>query len=336
MRKKRIALCDANEKYIFLLEEYFRGIDYLPFVADVYTDYAKYLACDEKYHYEGALIAEELLEGAKEPVGKKYLVLTQERSAEEGRTYRYQSAEGLLQALLHAFFSQEQLQEAESMQGRRCRYIGFYSPIKRCLQTSFALVLGQLLAKRGRVLYLNLETYSGWEETLVPSAGAKEDLADLLYYFKNIPKEFDACFQNTRTKINEMDYIRPSLSFLDLQQMEEGEWEAFLAEISKCGPYDYILLDLSDSLPGLLSILKKCDRIYAMQSSESCSRNKRKQYEVLLKEMHQEEVLEKTRWCVLPQFGQLPENPSQLSFSGLADYVRNLMREETEGILGGR
>ena len=34
MRKKRIALCDANEKYIFLLEEYFRGIDYLPFVAD--------------------------------------------------------------------------------------------------------------------------------------------------------------------------------------------------------------------------------------------------------------------------------------------------------------
>ncbi len=336
MRKKRIALCDANEKYIFLLEEYFRGIDYLPFVADVYTDYEKYLDCDKKYHYEGALIADELMEGCDAPSGKKSLVLTEERNTEEGHVYRYQSADAVLQALLEAFFSQEQLQEAESGQGRKCRHIGFYSPVKRCLQTSFALVLGQFLAKRARVLYLNFEGYSGWEEITAQSGLQKEDMADLLYYFKNIPKEFDACFQKARCKLNEMDYIRPSLSFLDLQQMEDEEWESFLSEIGKCGPYDYILLDFSDVLSGIVTLLKKCDRIYSMQTSEASSVNKRKQYEVLLKELHKEVILENTRWCLLPQFGQLPENPTQLVYSGLADYIRNLMREETEGILGGR
>lgn len=336
MRKKRIALCDENEKYIFLLEEYFRGIEYLPFVADVYTDYGKYLSCDEKYHYEGALISERLLEGKEAPFGKKHLLLTEERSFEEGQVYRYQSAEVLLQDLMKAFFSQEQLEETECIQGRKCRYIGLYSPIKRCLQTSFGLVLGQLLAKRGRVLYLNFETFSGWEEILTSSGQSGENMADLLYYFKNVPKEFESCFQNARGKINEMDYIRPSLSFLDLQQMEEGEWESLLAQIGKCGPYDYILLDLSDSVQGLLNLLKKCDRIYSVQSTETGSVYKRRHYELLLKELHKEAILENTKWCVLPQFGRLPENPSQLAYSALADFVRSLMREETEGILGGR
>lgn len=336
MRKKRIALCDANEKFIFLLEEYFRGIEYLPFVADVYTDYGRYLSCDEKYHYEGALIAEELLEERGAPAGKKYVVLTEERSGEDEKVYRYQSADALLEALLKAFFSAEQLREAGSMQGRKCRYIGFYSPVKRCLQTSFSLVLGQLLAKRGRVLYLNFETCSGWEEILVNSEFSQENMADLLYYFKNIPKEFETCFRNAKAKLNEMDYIKPSLSFIDLQQMEEGEWESFLEYVSRCGPYDFILMDFSDSLPDLLSILKKCDRIYSVCSAESISVMKRKQYEILLKELHQEGILANTRWCTMPQFGQLPEHPSQLVYSALADFVRNLMREETEGFLDAR
>jgi len=32
----------------------------------------------------------------------------------------------------------------------------------------------------------------------------------------------------------------------------------------------------------------------------------------------------------------LPEHPSQLVYSALADFVRNLMREETEGFLDAR
>ena len=57
MRKRRIALCDWNEKYIFQLEEYFRGIHYLPFQADVYTNYESYCEYEEKYHYAGVLVA---------------------------------------------------------------------------------------------------------------------------------------------------------------------------------------------------------------------------------------------------------------------------------------
>ena len=37
-----------------------------------------------------------------------------------------------------------------------------YSPVKRCGKTCFALTLGQILAKRQSVLYLNLEECAGF------------------------------------------------------------------------------------------------------------------------------------------------------------------------------
>ncbi len=336
MRKRRIALCDGNEKYVFMLEEYLRGLDYLPFVTDVYTEYERYLECDEKYHYAGALIAEQFAETGCGPVGGRYLILTEEKSEEDGRVYRYRSADALLQDLMKAFF-EEELETGKSIgHTRGCCYIGLYSPDKRCLQTSFALVLGQFLAKRSRVLYLNFETYSGWDERYGISQEQKEDMADLLYYYKNLPEEFASCFKKARGKLNELDYIRPSFSFLDLQQMEEHEWGGLLAEIGRCGPYDYILLDLSDSVPGILTLLRGCDRIYSMQQSEDTRGSKRGHYERLLRELHADAVLQKTKWCVLPRFSHLPENPGQMAYSELADYIRSLMREETEGILNGR
>ncbi|MDQ9824849.1 hypothetical protein RFZ44_16190, partial [Acinetobacter sp. 163] len=44
--------------------------------------------------------------------------------------------------------------------------LGVYSPVGRCLKTSFALALGQILARERAVLYLNLEEYSGFEELI--------------------------------------------------------------------------------------------------------------------------------------------------------------------------
>lgn len=40
---------------------------------------------------------------------------------------------------------------------------GFYSPVKRSLQTTFAVTMGQLLEK-GRALYVNREPFFGLEK----------------------------------------------------------------------------------------------------------------------------------------------------------------------------
>ena len=39
------------------------------------------------------------------------------------------------------------------------KVLGVYSPVGRCLKTSFALTMGKLLAQEERVLYPNLEEF---------------------------------------------------------------------------------------------------------------------------------------------------------------------------------
>ncbi len=327
MRKRRIALCDWNEKYVFQLEEYFRGVNYLPFQADVYTNYESYCEYEEKYHYAGVLIAECFVR--KEEHGRGMLFLTEERSEEVNTVYRYQSADVILQQIMNAFFEGELYGEQTLAANGEGVRIGFYSPIRRCLQTGFALTLGQILAKKSRVLYLNLEAFSGLGERFgVETEG--DDLADLIYYYKNLPEEFEGRFQQARRRINELDYIPPALSFMDVQQLSEEEWDGFLERLRQSGRYEYMILDFSEALQGLPYLLSKCTRIYGIQRKDAVSQAKKVHYERVMKELRHEDILTKTVWYTLPQFVYLPDGVSQLAFSELADYVRGIMREESE------
>jgi len=64
---------------------------------------------------------------------------------------------------------------------KKMQIIGVYTPIGRCLQTTFSLTLGQMLAKHYKTLYLNFEIYSGFARMM--SRNFNSDIADLMYYF---------------------------------------------------------------------------------------------------------------------------------------------------------
>ena len=54
------------------------------------------------------------------------------------------------------------------------------SRVHRCMQTSFAITMSLMLAKKHSTLYLNFEHYAGISE-LLPDMQTL-DLADLLYF----------------------------------------------------------------------------------------------------------------------------------------------------------
>ena len=53
------------------------------------------------------------------------------------------------------FIAREGILGRSVVNGKELKLIGVYSPVGKCLQTSFAFVLGQLLSKKHKVLYLN-------------------------------------------------------------------------------------------------------------------------------------------------------------------------------------
>lgn len=334
MRKERIALCDGNTEYAFKLEEYLRSADYFPFLVDVYTDYEKYKECASQYQYVGVVL-EEGCEDVKSNVRGKYMVLSEEDRGDANCLYRYRPANITMQKMITFFGGSDSLDEGNGRMNHKSGLIGVYSPLHRCLQSSFTLTLGQILAKKYRVLYLSFEAYcvlGRWDE----KTSSQEDMADLFYAYKNMPEDFELHLRTCIESQNGMDYVRPAFSYLDLEMITGEEWDGFLSLIRKVGMYDYILLDLSESIQDLFSLLGYCQRIYSIFLPDAISVRKKHFYEKHLRELHYEDVLSRTKWCKMPMFSYVPDEPEQLLYSEIADYIRSLLREETEVEFYGR
>lgn len=125
--------------------------------------------------------------------------------------------------------------------------IGIYSPVGRCLKTSFAFVLGQLLSKKHKVLYLNLESYSGLGKLL--EKNFTTDLGELIYYLQNSKESFGCRMGGMIEQAAGLDILPPFDSYLDLISVSGQEWIHLLQEIERNSTYEYLILDLSDNIP---------------------------------------------------------------------------------------
>lgn len=205
--------------------------------------------------------------------------------------FKYRSAALLLHAI------QEQLTGKEDKKGS-C-IISLYSPIKRCMQTTFGMHLAQLLTQRGRVLYINLEGYSG-QEYLTDGAFSK-DISDFIYDINQSTKDISIMIQNYIERIGEVDRIAPVLNPCNLQEITEEMWIHLLRTLQECGLYEYVLLDLSDFVQGRLAILQESRVIFSVKRSGAKEQAKWQQYYDVLDKTDGGHILEKTQSVVIPE-----------------------------------
>ncbi len=241
---------------------------------------------------------------------------------------KYQKVEKIWQELVESYA------EMADETGRRftgkdtAKIIGLYSPVRRCLQTSFALTLGQALAEKKRVLYISFEHYAGWNQLL--QKNVRGDLAALLYFVNEADEKFYCRLQSMTLQIGQLYYIPPAYAGQNLIYISAGEWRKLIGRIAGAGGYDYLILDLSESIQGTYELLRECDRIYTIVREDEQARAKLAQYEELLCDYEFTDVLEKTQKKVLPQFTRLPERIEQYTRGELADYIRKLICEDLE------
>ena len=88
--------------------------------------------------------------------------------------------------------------------------------------------------------------------------------------------------------------------------------------------YEYVILDLSDCVRGLMKILRECDEVYTITRTDRMSKAKLEEYERQLGECGYEDIRLKTRWTQLPVFDALPASAGQMSCGPLADYIRRM------------
>lgn len=323
MNNRIFVLCDREEEYAYLMTEFLKRHRELPWEIHTYTDRERMLK-EEKEEIALLVIAESVYTEEIQRLRSLRTVILNESGLKGQDVVRnvnkYQQAENVLRELLEVYMEITGEQQPWLNTRYKTKFVGIYSPVRRCLQTSFALTLSQMLAEEHRTLYLNFEHYAGITE-LLPDMQTR-DLADMLYFLTAEREKFKLRFQTMVQQKGKLDYIPPMKSGQNLLSVMPAEWMSLFQKIEEIGEYKYVVLDLSESMQGLFDILRMCVRIFTLTKEDRIAQSKLMQYEQVLALYEYEDVLEKTCKCSLPNIKRLPTELEQYTKGELAAYVR--------------
>ncbi len=325
MRSEKIlVLYDRDEEYANLMCEFLLGIKGLPWkVAACTSKEDLYKICVGR-EPDVLLIAASCRDAAARIKAGKVIFLEDGAGIKDGTVVeKYQAAEDTIRKILEIYSLDMDVSANYDPEvcGDKAKLIGFFSPVRRCYQTTFSVLLGRLLLERGRVLYLSFAFCEGFEE-LTSTEGIK-NLSDLMYFIKSPPSIFSLRFKSMVRTISGLDYIPAAISGCDIAEIPEDEWKTFLFRICALEGYSYVILDLSENIHGIFGILRMCDRIYTLTRHDRVAKRKTENYENILKIYKYEDILDKSIRCSPPSVNKVPSITGEIYGGDFIDYIRD-------------
>lgn len=338
MKQKIFAICDLEEAYAFRMAECIADKAALPYTLHLFTKTNELQPFIDRGDVSVLLIGESAINQLKnKPYIPNVFVLKEnetqgvQQTAGDAQTdykyiNKYQSPEQIINTMLAQVTGLDGWEDNKISQELKIKILGVYSPVRRCLQTTFALTMGQLLSKRHKVLYLNFECFSGFSRLMHREFPA--DIMDMVYYFNCAKEKLSTRLPSIIQNINGLDFIPPGEANLDIQGITGEKWIELIETIGKISNYEYLILDLTDGMNGLFELLSRCYRIYTIIKDDTFAMAKMNQYEEILKLNELNDIAERTVKCRFPFFEKVPEDLNLMTHGELAGYVKAIIKED--------
>ena len=337
-KKSVFAVCDTEMEYARNFMEYLNQKRNIPFEVHAFSSAEMFLEFAKNNETEILLISDKamkeeirrypirqiiiLSEGVHSPVLDRYPAV-----------YKYQSSEKVIREVMACYGVENGVDTSPALLPKKeMRIIGIYSPVGRTQKTSFALTMGQILAKERAVLYLNMESYSGFERLL--ECSYDRGMSDILYYARQENQGIIYKLGGMVQSMQNLDYLPPAASPMDIQTAKYEEWKWLFQEIEKNSSYEVLILDLGDGVADLYQILDFCNEIYVPIRNDVISAAKMEQFENLLRRWDCQSVLDKMRKIHVPFHTANRTGKAyfeELVWSELGDYVRQILRDGRRG-----
>lgn len=337
MRRSVFAVCDLEVEYALNFMDFLNRKKNIPFEIQAFTAVENLIDYGKHTHIELLLISGRAMcrEVRELDIGKIIILSEGVHPPDLDQypsVYKYQSSSDVLREVMEYYGTEKKTaSNTFPVLKKNTEILGVYSPLGRCLKTSFALTLGQILAKNKAVLYLNLEEFSGFEELL--EKGFAHTLSDLLYYVRQDNQNLLHKMNSMVQTINNLDYIPPVQMPADIRGITWQDWERLLHMIMHDSSYEVVVLDIGSGIDENFQLLDLCKRIYMPVLADTVSQCKIAQFENLVRIWDFPQILEKTV-KINPPFHMISAPSAscieQLVWSELGDYVRELLRKETE------
>ena len=319
-----IAICDSDLSYAGRLMEYLRQETTLPFEVRLYTSAESLLQDPQARGSALVVIAQSQYGEEVAAAGFKDILLLNESDIwlgeEPDNISKFQSISNIAVCIRTKCTAGQEPVPASLRHGRPMVRIGVYTPVTRCLQTTFTMTLGQILSRYHRVLYMNFEAFSGLE--LMLDREFRGTVSDLIYFNECAREKLAGQLEMMTEEAGGLHFLPPMRSFVELRSIRKEQWSSLFRTIEKVTEYEYLLLDLTEHTDGLLDILRNCDRVYTIVRDDTFSRARYFQYEELLRRMDYEDVRMRTQFWKFPLFRELPPGIEDLTKGELAAFIR--------------
>lgn len=334
MKRKTMAIVDGEHGYAYYFMEHFNQQGDFPFEMIAFTGKDVFVEYTNKNKVDLLLISEKLMEMGLEDLVEGKVILLSEGNIPKAfknyeSVYKYQSSEALIREVLTIYGKETKNLDSVIFSGKSSFLMGVYSPLARVRKTSFALVAGQILAEEKSTLYVNLETYSGFEDIF--QENYEHTFDELLYYAKDRDTSFIYRLKSMVYHLGKLDYIAPAKNPKDFFSMNYGEWKDFFELLQSQGNYRIIIIDFGEGLEDLFHLLGLCDAIYMPVKDDKISRGKILQFENLMRMWDGIPILEKIKKISLPKEGEEKDSAcliEELLWGEFGSYVREVLRKE--------
>lgn len=328
-----LAIYDLESGYADSLMQYINQKQSMPFRTLAFTDKNALYEYLEKYHIDILLIASKDMERKleEEDIGKIILLSNGEIFSEYigyASIYKYQSSEKIIREVLDYFVDVRGNERAISNVAKDTEVVAVYSPIRRSGQTIFSLTMGQILANDFRTLYINLEEFSAFDKIFHQSF--QGDLSDLMYFYKQNPDTLPIKLKAIVNTIGQLDYIPPLVYSKDLRNITTDKWMGLIDAIAATGMYEKIIIDVSNIVSDIFSILDYCNKVYMPTKNDAISLMKVSAFEEYVLKSEESQIIDKCIKVNVPLTGMDVEDESFLEkqlWSDLGDYIRSILKE---------
>ena len=330
--KKIMAVYDEDPIYAERLSDYVNRKEKGIFEAQAFTSKER-LGEFAKGHEIAVLLtgapADET--GISEIKSAQKIHLTEDEGAgDRGRgpeIYKYQSGDDIIREVMAVYGEIPEVQaELPGLLNKEKRMIGVYSPVGRCGKTSLALAIGQVLAKDEKVLFITLDTFTGFSGLL--DEQWKRDMSDLIYYYKQ--GRFHALRLNAIIYyLGDMAWIPPIRFPDDYNLLGAEEMANLLMQILNEGAYSTIVLDVGDYGRQVLPLLDICQVIYMPVKEDVVSQEKLKEFEQYVDDCGKRRLKDKVHRIHVPILTgarRMEHFPQELLWGDLGDFVRGMLR----------
>jgi hypothetical protein len=327
-----MAIYDADPFYAERFADFVNQKEQMPFQVTAFTTLEKLKFFGSAHEIEILLIHASV---PREEIAKisavQVILLTDGEavSVEEPykSIYKYQAADNMMREVMECYCSSAE-EAGSTMISSTSRIIGVYSPVNRCLKTSFSLTMGQLLSRDLKVLYMNFEDCSGLGRLI--GEEHKGGLSDLFYYYSQEKYNWVRLGSLVYTW-GELDYVPPVRYPEDLTQITAGEVADLVSRIARESAYEIIILDLGQFGKKAAEVLEICNAVYMPVQDDCISAAKVEEFEEYLSASGHESVKKRTQKIKLPyhsSFGRRDSYLEQLLWGELGDYTRQLLRKQ--------